>query len=298
MEDDLMRLFGTDRVSSMMSSLGLDEDTPIDQKILSGAIENAQKKVESRNFEVRKHVLEYDDVMNTQRNVIYGQRKQVLDGDDLRNSIKKMIETSITNGIDRVLGEDDFLSDKTQILTLKSMFEPSMCKEGTLTFTDSELNDLNKAVLKEKLLDAAMEQYAAKEEELTPNIMREAERVVLLRNVDRQWMDHIDAMHELRQGIGLRAFAQHDPVVEYKREGFDMFEEMIASIREDTVRQLYTVRLRNKEEEPQREQVLKPTTESAGDQTIKKQPVIKKKIGRNDPCPCGSGKKYKHCCGQ
>ena len=299
MEDDLMRLFGTDRISGMMASLGLDEDTPIDQKILSGAIENAQKKVESRNFEVRKHVLEYDDVMNTQRNVIYGQRKQVLDGENLSASIKKMIETSVTQGIDAVLGGEDFLSEKSQIEQLKLRFEPLMCKAGTLEFTDAELNDQTKATLKERLLTAALEQYAAKEAEITSDTMREVERVILLRNVDRHWMDHIDAMHELRQGIGLRAFAQHDPVIEYKREGFDMFEEMITAIREDTVRQLYTVRLRNKEDEPKREQVAKPTTESAGDQTLKKQPVKKaQKVGRNDPCPCGSGKKYKHCCGQ
>ncbi len=298
MDDDLMRLFGTERIQNLMGTLGLDEDTPIDQKILSGAIENAQKKVESRNFEVRKHVLQYDDVMNVQRNVIYGQRRQVLDGESLKESVMKMLENCIDTGVNGVFGENNHLTDPQQLVMLRSRFEPSVVPVGTLDYSDEELEKVTKSDVTARLMAVAQEAYDEKEKELGSDTMREVERVILLRNVDRHWIDHIDAMNELRQGIGLRAFAQHDPIVEYKREGFDMFEEMIASIRENTVRQILTVRLRDKTEEPKREQVAKPSIESAGDRTVKKQPIKKgEKIGRNEPCPCGSGKKYKHCCG-
>ncbi len=299
MDDDLMRLFGTDRISSLMGTLGLDEDTPIDQKILSGAIENAQKKVESRNFEVRKHVLQYDDVMNVQRSVIYSQRRQVLDGESLKDSIAKMLSDCISIGVDAVLGESDRIADIYQLNALRDRFEPSVVPAGTLNFSADDIKNVTKSDIIDLLSDAAEKAYDAKEAEIGVDMMREVERVILLRNVDRHWIDHIDAMSELRQGIGLRAFAQLDPVVEYKREGYDMFEEMISSIREDTIRQLLSVRLRDDSEEPKREQVAKPTMESAGDKTVKKQPIRKaEKVGRNDPCPCGSGKKYKHCCGQ
>ena len=297
MEDDLMRLFGSDRVLGMMDKLGMDDDEPIDQKMLSGAIENAQKKVESRNFGIRKNVLQYDDVLNTQREVIYKQRQDVLDGRDLSESILGMIDSVVANAVHGVLGEKKYV-EAEDVANIKRQFLGIFLKPEDLTFTDEQLNDLTCESLANEVSDIAHQVYAAKEEELTPRIMRELERVVLLRNVDEKWMDHIDAMSELRNGIRLRAYAQHDPVVEYKREGSDMYDDMIAQIREDTVRMMFLSRVRKKEEEPKREQVAKETGTS-GDETVKKTPVkAMKKPGRNDPCPCGSGKKYKKCCGR
>jgi len=293
MEDDLLRLFGSDRIQNMMETMGLDEDTPIDQKILTGAIENAQKRVEGRNFEARKHVLEYDDVMNVQRGIIYKQRAQVLDGEDIQPVIRKMVEDIVESEVGTAFGESAALSG-SGIAHLRDELRYILPEE---MLTDEALNGASKEELVERFREGTAARYAAKEEEISPRLMREAERVFLLRNVDQKWMDHIDAMQELRQGIGLRAFAQHDPVIEYKREGFEMFEAMIAEIRRDTVRALFNVRLRN-QEEPKREAVAKVTTDNRGDDSLKPQPKKSdKKPGRNDPCPCGSGKKYKKCCG-
>ena len=294
MEDDLMRLFGSERVMGLMDSFGIDDDTPIDQKMLSGAIESAQKKVEGRNFQTRKSVLEYDNVMNTQREVIYGQRRKVLDGENLKSSIVSMMEDVIRRTVTGFTGEHDYI-DPDQAREVVAKFENVFITPGTMTFTRDDLNDMTPEAFASLLIAEAMKVYDAKEAALGSEIMRELERVVLLRMVDSKWMDHIDAMQELRQGIGLRAFGQMDPVVEYKREGYDMFEEMIASIREDTVRMIFVARV------AQREQVAKPTSESgaAGAEEAKPQPVKKgAKVGRNDPCPCGSGKKYKKCCGR
>ncbi len=296
MEDDLMRLFGSERVMGMLDKMGMDDETPIDQKMLSGAIESAQKKVESRNFGIRKNVLQYDDVLNTQREVIYKQRQDVLDGRDLSESILGMVDSVIATVVHGVLGEKSYVEPQ-DVEAVRRHFLGQFLTPDDLTYTDAELNDLTPQSLTNEISDLAHRAYAAREEELTPNIMRELERVVLLRNVDEKWMDHIDAMTELRNGIRLRAYAQRDPVVEYKREGSEMYDEMIAMIREDTVRMMYTVRVRV-HEQPKREKVAEETATS-GDQTVKKTPQkAVKKPGRNDPCPCGSGKKYKKCCGR
>ncbi|MGI6335747.1 MAG: preprotein translocase subunit SecA [Eubacteriales bacterium] len=294
LEDDLMRLFGSDRMQAMMENLGVDEDTPIDAKILSGAIESAQKKVEGRNFESRKHVLEYDDVMNIQRQTIYGQRNQVLDGESLRPSILKMAADLVTDTVVAAYGDGKTVHPEAfanMKMTIAYLFPA-----GTLD--DPALMDLPKEELTDRLVAASEVRYGEKEAELSEPVMREAERVFLLRTVDRHWMDQLDAMQELRQGIGLRAYAQHDPVVEYKREGYEMFESMIGEIRSETIRILYNLRLRTKEE-PKREQVAKITMDNRSGDGEKPKPVRKttKKPGRNDPCPCGSGKKYKKCCG-
>ena len=299
LEDDLMRLFGSQRISGMLGALGLDEDTPIEQKMLSGAIESAQKKVESRNFQTRKHVLEYDDVMNKQREIIYGQRRQVLEGEDLAPTLTTMIEGVVTAQVHRVLGEQKFFESSAQIVQITEPFTGLFLRPGEIKLNRDELEALSADDMKTLLLDKAMAVYKAKEEAVTPSIMRELERVVLLRVVDQMWMDHIDAMHELRQGIGLRAYAQSDPIIEYKREGFDMFDQMIDAVREDTVRLLFVAQIRG-QDAPKREQVAKPTFQGTSDGSVKKQPLRKtaaQKVGRNDPCPCGSGKKYKKCCG-
>jgi len=298
LEDELMRLFGAERIMGLMNTLGLDEDTPIDQKMLSNAIETAQKRVESRNFQVRKHVLEYDDVMNKQREIIYGQRRRVLDGESLKDSILSMVEESIKNAVHSVTGEHNYL-DTWQCEEIISKFEGVFIEPKSLSFTRDELNDMTPDGLKNILMDKATEAYDKKEAALTEPVMRELERVVMLKNVDEKWMDHIDAMDELKQGIGLRAYAQTDPVVAYKQEGFEMFDEMIQSIREDTVRMVYLARIRHGDE-PKREQVAKETSVSGASSNNlgPQKPVRKeKKPGRNDPCPCGSGKKYKKCCG-
>ncbi|MDY5015784.1 MAG: preprotein translocase subunit SecA [Eubacteriales bacterium] len=294
MEDDLMRLFGSERIQNMMESLGIDEDTPIDQKMLTGAIENAQKKVEGRNFESRKRVLEYDDVMNVQRQTIYGQRLQVLNGEDLKPSIVKMTNGIIDDAVAGIFGDAKHTTPEA-ILGIGREWG-YLFPAGTLE--DASLAELAQDELCRKLHEAAAVRYAEKEAEIGEPLMREAERVFLLQTVDRLWMEQLDAMQELRQGIGLRAYAQHDPVIEYKREGFEMFEAMIREIRETTVRILYNLRLRSKEE-PKRQQVAKITTDTRGDGSERPHPARhKEKPGRNDPCPCGSGKKYKKCCGR
>ena len=296
MEDDILRLFGSERIQGMMEALKIEEDMPIDAKILSSAIENAQKRVESRNFEVRKNVLEYDDVLNMQRGIIYKQRAQVLDGEDLAPQIRKMTVRLLENAVNAAYGEQETMQ-RGEFEAVKVKFAGFEVAPEVFEIAEKELSTLKKEDFLARLLESSEQRYAEKEMELGTPIMREAERVVLLRNVDQKWMDHIDAMTELRQDVRLRAYAQHDPVVEYKRDGHDMFDAMIESIYADTVRGIYTLRLRTKEE-PKRVAVAKPTTASHGDGTVKRRPVMRtaKKVGRNDPCPCGSGKKYKNCC--
>ena len=305
LEDDILRLFGSERIQNMMERLGVDEDTPLDQKMLSNAIENAQKQVESRNFQTRKTVLEYDDVMNTQREVIYKQRRQVLDGEDIHGAVENMLSTAITGLVSGHAGEQSHL-DGEDFKAATAHLTGSVFTPDQIGRFQAEAANTAPEKLSEELLDTARANYAKRErmineamaDRMEPgkSAMRELERVILLRVVDEYWMDHIDAMTELRQGIGLRAYGQSDPVVEYKREGFDMFEQMINAIQEETLRRLFTVRLKTNEE-LRRERVAKVTGQSGGaDGTVKKQPVKKAaKIGRNDPCPCGSGLKWKKC---
>ena len=296
LEDDLMRLFGSERIQNMMETLGIDENEPIDQKILSGAIENAQKKIESRNFATRKHVLEYDDVLNTQRQTIYGQRLQVLEGKDIKDNILNMVDDTIARAVHAAVGENHLITWE-MVEQARRPFIGMFLRPEDCTFTPEECDDLTAEQLTNVLTDQAHKVYEAKEQAIGAPIMRELERVVLLKNVDTKWMDHIDAMTELRNGIGLRAYGQHDPVVEYKREGFDMFDAMIDAIREDTVRMIFLAQVRTREE-PKREQVAKETSAAgATDGSVKAEPKrVGKKVGPNDPCPCGSGKKYKKCC--
>ena len=297
MQDDIMRLFGSERIMNMMETLGIDEDTPIDAKILSGAIENAQKTVEGRNFQSRKNVLEYDDVMNVQRKIIYEQRRQVLDGEDLQKNIQSMMRFYVDTYVASAFGEQPKLADKQHFFEMMTHFEPIFFPTGTWLLSDEELAALTREQAEEKILSLMQRAYAKREEQFTSPVMREIERVVTLRVVDEFWMEHIDAMDDLRQGIRLRAYAQTDPVIEYKREGFDMFEAMNDAIKEEIVRRVFLVRIKTNEE-IKRQRVAKVTGEGAGgDKTVKRQPVVKKiKVGPNDPCPCGSGKKYKKCC--
>ena len=297
LQDDVMRLFGSERVMHMMETLGIDEDTPIDAKILSGAIENAQKTVESRNYQARKSVLEYDDVMNTQRKIIYEQRRQVLDGEDLQKSIASMMQYYVESYVTNAFAGQPHLEDRQAFFSLMSHFENICFPKGAWIATDEELQTMDAAQMTDRISDMLRKSYEKKEAQYGSPVMRELERVITLRVVDEYWMDHIDAMDDLRQGIRLRAYAQTDPVIEYKREGFDMFEAMTNAIKEEIVRRVFLVRLRTNEE-VKRERVAKITGEGGGGgKTVKRQPVVKKiKVGPNDPCPCGSGKKYKKCC--
>ena len=296
LQDDLMRLFAADRVSNMMETLGIDEDTPIDARILSGAVENAQKSVESRNFRIRKNVLEYDDVMNTQREVIYAQRQKVLDGEDLRENmmhmLRQLIDSTVTDTLSESGGVVDDLTGRKLLAKLQGIFFP----RGAY----SPENGTHAPTVADELYALAVKTYEDKEAAYTPKLMRELERVVMLRVVDEYWMDNIDAMDDLKQGIGLRAYGQHDPVIAYKEEGFALFEAMITAIREETIRRMFLVRIAP-QQEVKRERVAKETgTAAATKSEVKKAPVrnAAKKVGPNDPCPCGSGKKYKKCCMQ
>ncbi len=307
MTDDVMRLFGSERMMNMMETLGVDEDTPLDHKMLSNAIEQAQKTVESRNFQTRKSVLEYDDVMNTQRNIIYDERRKVLDGEDIRESIDKMISEFISSTVNDALAGGT-AENQEHLNEVVAPFEKYFLKRGEITM--ESLGGKAKAdKIIEAVSEAARRVYAEREKEfgLDPNgvpIMREIERVVMLRVVDEYWMDHIDAMDELKRGIGLRGYGNIKPIDAYKQEGFDMFEAMINGIREETVRRLYTIRVR-KEQTIERKAVSKNQAANVGGEQVKKKPIRKApKPGRNDPCPCGKMKpdgsrrlKYKECCG-
>jgi len=295
LEDDLMRLFGSERLEKMVDALGLDENQPIEAKILSNAIENAQKKIEGINFQRRKNVLQYDDVMNKQREIIYSQRAMVLNGENIKGYIEKMIDTVSDSIVDLYCSE----SDNPENWDLKGMqkyAETIMFPKGALDLSNVDLKTLTADELKNIIRQKAYEIYRQKEEEFGEEIMRELERRILLRTVDEKWMDHIDNMEQLKYGISLRAYGQHDPVVEYKREGFEMFEEMIRNIQQDTVKMLLNIRKENVS--VKREQVAKPLEATHGEpaeRKPKKREAVK--VGRNDPCPCGSGKKYKKCCG-
>ena len=297
LEDDLMRLFGGERVQAAMERMKIDEDMPIESKMLTRSIQQAQTTVESRNFQARKSVLEYDDVMNKQREIIYGQRRQVLEGMDVKDVIMNMMNTSITHLVQNAFSGVQHL-DMTSCQELLRQVEGLYFPKYAVRFSQEQLDAMDAQAVTDAFTQAAAGYYQQKEDEFTAPVMREVERVVLLRVVDEYWMEHIDAMSDLRQGIRLLAYAQTDPIIAYKKESLEMFEEMIAAIQDETVRRLYSVRLK-KNEEVKRERVANATSESVGgDGTVKKQPRKVKKIGRNEPCPCGSGKKYKNCCGR
>ena len=298
MEDDIMRLFGTERMQKMMETLKIDDDTPIDAKILSGAIENAQKKVESKNFQARKNTLEYDDVMNVQRGVIYKQRRQVLDGEIMGDFIRGMIHRWIEDSVRGHLGENKHLTAESWQMASEP-YRGLFFRTDAFQFTDEELAAKSVDDLIQEVNDSALALYNAKQENLGDELMHELERVMMLRVVDEYWMDHIDAMEELKKGIQLRAYAQTNPVDAYKKEGFEMFEGMIEAIQQETIRRILVARVQTNE--VRRERVAKVTGESGGSEDAassgKKEPVRKTiKVGPNDPCPCGSGKKYKKCC--
>ncbi|MBP1579560.1 MAG: preprotein translocase subunit SecA [Oscillospiraceae bacterium] len=293
LEDDLMRLFGGDRVQKFMESMNFEEDQPIEASFLSSAIESAQKKIEGRNFSIRKNVLDFDDVMSQQRMTIYTQRNKVLDGEDVSKNIIDMMNTSIDETVDMYCS--DTVAENWNLDGLRSHFLNLYVMDTDLHYTTEELNELDKKDISDFLKKRGMLIYKTREADMGAETMREVERVCLLKTVDRHWMDHIDAMEELKRGIYLRSYGQKDPVVEYRFEGFAMFDEMIAAIREETVRMVLTVPVRV-QRPPQREQVMKPDAPNAGAQTPYKNKG--EKIGRNDPCPCGSGKKYKNCCGK
>ena len=294
LEDDLMRLFGGDRVTSLMERMNIDEDTPIENKLLSRTIEQAQTTVESRNFQARKSVLEYDDVMNKQREIIYGQRKQVLDGVDVKGIIMNMMNGAISNLVNAAFVGAEHL-DMAACRDLLRSVEGVYFPKYTVKLDEQQLKTMTQQDFIDLFTDAAADYYAKKEAEITPPVMRELERVILLRVVDEYWMEHIDAMQDLRQGIRLRAYAQTNPVDAYKKESLEMFEEMVEAMKEETVRRLYSVRLRQNEE-VKRERVASGITENVGgDGTVKKRPTRVVKVGRNDLCPCGSGLKWKKC---
>ena len=293
LEDDLMRLFGGDRVQKFMETMNFDEDQPIEASFLSSAIESAQKKIEGRNFSIRKNVLDFDDVMSQQRMTIYTQRNKVLNGEDISKNIIDMMNTSIDEAVSMYCS--DTVAENWNLDGLRSHFLNLYVMDTDLHYTTEELNELDKKDISNFLKERGMLIYKTREADMGAETMREVERVCLLKTVDRHWMDHIDAMEELKRGIYLRSYGQKDPVVEYRFEGFAKFDEMIAAIREETVRMVLTVPVRV-QRPPQREQVMKPDAPNAGAQTPYKNKG--EKIGRNDPCPCGSGKKYKNCCGK
>ena len=289
LEDDLMRLFGGDRITAMMDKLNVDEDTPLQAKLLSSTIESAQKKIEGRNFNIRKNVLNYDDVMNTQREIIYKQRQQVLDGEDLHDYIVNMIRDFVKESVNMYLLDNE-IQDNWNLVGLRDKLMGIITTEDDLNYTTEELDKITKEDITKQLVERAEKIYQKREDDLGVDLLHEVERVVLLKIVDTKWMDHIDDMEELKRGIGLRSYGQRNPVVEYRMEGMDMFDAMIDSIREDTVRMLFTIQVRTNNA-PKREEVLKAPTHH--NMTLRRS----NKVGRNDPCPCGSGKKYKNCCG-
>ena len=294
LQDDLMRLFGGDRITAMMNTMNIDEDMPIESKMLTGVLESSQRKVEARNFNIRKNVLNYDDVMNAQRETIYKERSMVLDGEDVHEHIIKMINGFCEASVETFLAGDE--EDYWNFAGLREHFAGLFTLENNFEFTGADLTRLSKQDIVKMCQEAALKRYEEKEAELTPTVLRECERVALLQVVDTKWMQHIDDMDELKKGISLRSYASHDPVIAYRVEGYDMFDAMIESIREDTVRILYNVRLR-KGEEVQRKQVLKAEA-TASDGSVSETRKNESKVGRNDLCPCGSGLKYKKCCGK
>ena len=293
LDDDLMRIFGSERVKSMVNALGLEEDQPIEAKMLSNAIENAQKNLESRNFDSRKHVLQYDEVMNEQRKIIYSQRQKVLDGDDLSETIKGMIEQIVDSAIDDFIGISEIPED-WNLRALTEFANSTLRANGAFSVSDEDIDKITKADIRDELLKIAYEKYNS-QREIFGEQMSELERVIMLRVVDTLWMDHLDEMEQIKREIGLRAYGQHDPVVEYRTVASELYDGLLESIKRDTVKYVLSAMPRIKIE---REQVAKPI-DTGGDGTLKAQPKRNSgKVGRNDPCPCGSGKKYKHCCGK
>ena len=296
LEDDVMRLFGSDRLMGIFNALGVEEGEEIHHKMLSDAIEKAQQKIENNNFGIRKNLLEYDEVMNEQREIIYAERRRVLDGESMRESILDMLDEVVKNVVDRTIADDQKPAD-WDMLSFNEIYMPIFPVANPIFLTEEQKENYTKDKFKEDLIQKGRELYEAKAAEFpVPEHFAEAERVILLKVIDRHWMNHIDDMDQLRQGIGLQAFAQRDPVVEYKMQGFNMFDEMIAGIREDTVKIMLHIRI---EEKVEREQVAQPMSTNKDDTAVK---APKKraddKVYPNDPCPCGSGKKYKHCCGR
>ncbi len=320
LEDDLMRLFGGDRVQTLMDTMNVDENEPISNKWLTNIIQSSQSKIEGRNFQTRKNVLQYDDVMNRQREIIYSQRQKVLDGEDISGNVQNMMKQVVDEIVDRYVIDDEVKSEWNLEGLRDYLISWNVLTGEDIKYDGSELDSVTKESLKTTILDKMTALYAAKEKMYGEKIMREVERMILLKTVDSKWMNHIDDMDQLKRGIGLRGYAQKNPVIEYRLEGFEMFDMMNESIREDTIRGLLNVRLRINQPAPtqqsanpqqpaevappqpeveiKREQVLKPTTTSSSDASLPKQPVRNTdKVGRNDVCPCGSGKKYKKCCG-
>ena len=301
LEDDLMRLFGGDRVSNLMDTLKLDEDTPIENRMITSTLESAQKKLEGRNFEIRKNVLKYDDVMNQQREIIYGQRRKVLDGEDISTEMHNMLRENIDSSCKQFLAGD--VKDEWDFGALRRHYQGWLTTDADFHYTVADYDSLSQKGIADLLYDRGMQILQAKEVRYGAPVMRELERICLLKCVDRMWMDHIDNMDQLRQGIALRGYGQKDPVVEYRIEGFDMFDQMVDSIRESSIKMLLTIEVRQAGAAPKREQVAKPTGEgfvpgngAPGVKGAPKgQPVRVIKIGRNDPCPCGSGLKWKKC---
>jgi preprotein translocase subunit SecA len=291
LEDDLMRLFGSDNIAGLMDKLGMDDSTPIDHPLISRSIETAQKRVEARNFDIRKHVLEYDDVMNQQREVIYAQRRRVLEGENLKENVLDMIDMVIDSAVDRFSAGSQY-PEEWDLKGLLNYAEQTFLPGHKITPAD--LMKMEKEEIREMFHAQARELYEKREEELGAETMRELERMVILRVVDAKWMDHIDAMDQLRQGIGLRAYGQRDPLIEYKFEGYEMFNAMIAAIQEDVTRYIYRVRVVQEEKSGPRNLVENKYAEEKTRQPVRKA----RQVGRNDPCPCGSGKKYKKCCGR
>ena len=298
LEDDLMRLFGGDRVSSLMETFKVEDDIPIEHPLLSRAIENAQRKVEARNFDIRKHVLQYDDVMNKQREIIYGQRQQVLSGEDLKSVIMGMVQSVLKEKVDLFCNEHSKPEDWDRASALRSLME--VLPAGVEASVNGHLQKNDRAEMLHQLEELASKEYELREQEFGSEIMRQLEQMIMLRTVDTKWMKHLEDMTELRTGIGLRAYAQQDPLQAYQVEGFEMFDEMIHNIQHDVVRQMFQVQIRVRQEPIQREQVAKPIDPAQMSSDSKRTPIKKSttKVGRNDPCPCGSGKKYKHCCGK
>ena len=301
LEDDLMRLFGSDKIKGMMDKLGMEEDEPIENKIVTSSIENAQKKVEERNFNIRKMVLEYDDVMNQQREVIYKERRKVLDQEDLRSTVMEFTHKIVDRAMTMYCPPESYSED----WDLKNLVR--YCEEFFAPFGELKeemLADLGREEIGEYLHKLAEDIYASREEEISPEIMRELENLVMLKVVDNHWMEHLDAMDMLREGVGLRAYGQKDPLVEYKFEAFDMFEAMIEAIEDDVVKYMYRVNVISQPsmtmDDPLENATMNNPTVDTPEEEAVKQPVVNKgpEVGRNDPCPCGSGKKYKNCCGK
>ena len=300
LEDDLMRRFGAETLPAIMDKVGMNDDMPIENRMVSRTIENAQKRVESRNFETRKNILEYDDVMNKQREIIYSQRRQVLEGSNMAESIAGMIDKLVDTVCDEAAHGETFPEAwNLEQLALRLM-EIFNFPDGVDT---SNYPNMDSVEVRDELKAKAHARYAEKEEEIGPEIFHDFERNILLRNVDTNWMDHLDAMDQMRQGIGLRAYGQHKPIDEYRNESYDMFNEMTYNIQYNTIRMLFAVTIKRQEEVQQEESQQKERVDilnarHGDEEPVKKKPVSVQKVGRNDPCPCGSGKKYKHCCGK